>query len=99
MYTLQDTREVTIGQYVKSKAGRDKDKIFIIIDIIDDLFVLVADGDLRRVEKPKKKKIKHLSKFNLISEEVQKKHSENKKITNLIIRREIEKLGQSYSQE
>lgn len=99
MYTLQSTREVTIGQIVKSKAGRDKDRVFIIVDIVDDVYVLIADGDLRRVEKPKKKKIKHLSKYNIVSEEIQKKHKENKKITNLMLRREIEKLGLSYSQE
>jgi len=96
---LLNTREVTIGQFVKSKAGRDKDKIFIIIDIVDDLYVLIADGDLRKVEKPKKKKIKHLSKFNLVSDEIVKRKIEGKKITNLVLRKEIEKLGQSNSQE
>lgn len=96
---MQSTREVTIGQYVKSKSGRDKDRTFIIIDIIDELYVLVADGDLRKLEKPKKKKIKHLSKYNIISDEVQKRYNEEKKITNLVLRREIEKLGQSKSQK
>lgn len=96
---MLNTREVTIGQFVKSKAGRDKDKIFIIIDIVDDLYVLIADGDLRKVEKPKKKKIKHLSKFNLVSDEIVKRKIEGKKITNLVLRKEIEKLGQSNSQE
>lgn len=96
---MLSTREVTIGQYVKSKAGRDKDRIFIITDIVDDLFVLVADGDLRKIEKPKKKKIKHLSKYNLVSDEVEQRSTEGKKITNLVLRREIEKLGNSSSQE
>jgi len=90
---LQSTREVVVGQFVKSKAGRDKDRTFIIIDIIDDHYVLVADGDLRRIEKPKKKKIKHLSKYNLVSEEIQKRITEEKKITNLVLRRELEKMG------
>jgi len=90
---LQNTREVAIGQFVKSKAGRDKDRVFIIIDIIDELYVLIADGDLRKIEKAKRKKIKHLSKFNIISEEIQKRHNSHKKISNLMLRREIEKLG------
>ncbi len=90
---MQSTREVAIGQFVKSKAGRDKDRIFIITDIIDEVYVIVADGDLRKVEKPKKKKIKHLSKYNLISEEIDKRKKEDKKITNLVLRREIERMG------
>ena len=96
---MQSTREVTIGQIVKSKSGRDKDRVFIIVDIIDDLYVLTADGDLRKMEKPKKKKIKHLSKYNLISEEVNKRYIEKKKITNLVLRKEIEKLGLNMPQE
>jgi ribosomal protein L14E/L6E/L27E len=78
---------------VKSKAGRDKDRVFIIIEIIDELYVLIADGDLRKVEKPKKKKIKHLSKYNIVSKEIQNRHSGHQKISNLMLRREIEKLG------
>ncbi|WP_432667291.1 KOW domain-containing RNA-binding protein [Wukongibacter baidiensis] len=90
---MQSTREVAIGQFVKSKAGRDKDRVFIVIDIIDELYVLIADGDLRKMEKAKKKKIKHLSKFNIISEEIVKRYDTHKKISNLMLRREIEKLG------
>lgn len=90
---MQSTREVTIGQLVKSKAGRDKDRVFVVIDIIDELYVIIADGDLRKAEKAKKKKIKHLSKYNIISEEIQKRYNSHKKISNLMLRREIEKLG------
>lgn len=57
--------ELCIGQLVKSKCGRDKDRIFIIKDIIKD-YVLLVDGDLRKIEKPKLKKNKHISKINMI---------------------------------
>ncbi|WP_432404449.1 RNA-binding protein [Wukongibacter sp. M2B1] len=90
---MQSTREVAIGQFVKSKAGRDKDRVFIVIEIIDELYVLIADGDLRKMENVKKKKIKHLSKFNIISDEIVKRYDTHKKISNLMLRREIEKLG------
>jgi len=90
---VDTTQEITVGQIVKSKAGRDKDRIFIIIDIIDEQYVLVADGDLRKIDKAKKKKIKHLAKYNIISSEINKKISTNEKITNLLLRRELEKLG------
>ena len=49
-----------LGQIVFSRAGRDKGRYFIIIDKSDEDYVLISDGDLRRLENPKKKKIKHL---------------------------------------
>jgi len=55
-----DCSEPVIGRVVYSKAGRDKGKIFIVVGIIDENFVLVADGRLRPIERPKKKRIKHL---------------------------------------
>lgn len=51
---------LSLGQVVYSKAGRDAGKRFIVVGILDDWNVLISDGDLRRIEKPKKKKIKHL---------------------------------------
>lgn len=62
--------DTIIGRYVWSKSGRDKDRLFIIIDLCDDQHVLVADGELRRVGKPKKKKLKHLNITNKIAEEI-----------------------------
>lgn len=46
---------------VLSKAGRDKGRLFYVFDIIDENFALIADGKIRKVDKPKKKKLKHLS--------------------------------------
>ncbi len=86
-------KELSIGQYVRSKAGRDADRIFIIVGIVDDQYVLIADGDLRKVENPKRKKAKHLAKFNRISEDVSVKLAEGTSVNNATLRREIEKLG------
>ncbi|WP_243109391.1 KOW domain-containing RNA-binding protein [Anaerophilus nitritogenes] len=90
---MNTIHEVSIGQIVKSKAGRDQDRLFIVIDIIDDQYVLVSDGDLRKIDKAKKKKMKHLAKYNIISEEVKSRIEKGEKITNLLLRRELEKLG------
>ncbi len=49
-----------VGRIVLSKQGRDKGRFFIIVDVVNDNFVLLADGDLRKLDKPKLKKIKHL---------------------------------------
>lgn len=82
-----------IGQVVKATKGRDQNRVFIIVGKVDEEYVLIADGDLRRLEKPKKKKIKHLAKFNIISHEVKDRIQNEKKMNNAFIRRELERLG------
>ncbi|MBN2796190.1 MAG: KOW domain-containing RNA-binding protein [Clostridia bacterium] len=82
---------IQIGQYVRSKAGRDKNHVFIVLEVIDTEYVSLVDGDVRRIERPKKKKIKHLFEFNQISDMVREKIKDDKKLTNLMIRKEIEK--------
>lgn len=54
-------KEELLGRVVYSKAGRDSGRAFIVSDIIDKEYVYVIDGDLRKIEKPKKKKVKHLN--------------------------------------
>ena len=49
-----------IGRVAQSAAGRDKGRLFVIMDIIDDQYVYIADGDLRTKDRPKKKKLRHL---------------------------------------
>ena len=51
-----------IGGIVRSRAGRDRGRTFVILEILDEQYVLLADGALRTVERPKKKKRKHLLK-------------------------------------
>ncbi|MBF4695824.1 KOW domain-containing RNA-binding protein [Fusibacter ferrireducens] len=90
---LNSSKELEIGQFVKSKAGRDKDRIFIVIEIVDEQFVKIADGDIRKLEKPKMKKIKHLIKLKFFSEDLREKIENDKKITNAMLRKEVEKTG------
>ena len=51
---------VEIGRLVRSTAGRDKGRVFVILDIIDENYVHIVDGDLRSKDRPKKKKLKHV---------------------------------------
>lgn len=48
------------GDVVRSVAGHDSGRRFVILEVIDEQYVLIADGKTRTVEKPKKKKNKHL---------------------------------------
>ncbi len=52
--------ETDIGTLVISTSGRDKGKTLMIIEVIDEDHVKVADGMMRRKENPKLKKLKHL---------------------------------------
>lgn len=85
--------DLDIGQIVKSKAGRDKGKNFVVFGKIDTKHVFIVDGSLRRIDKPKKKQIKHLAKTNLVSNEIKAAILNNEKISNAFIRREFERLG------
>ena len=51
--------ECNIGMLARSKAGHDKDKVYVIINM-DDTYVYLVDGNLRTLNKPKKKKWKHV---------------------------------------
>ncbi|MCR4436239.1 MAG: KOW domain-containing RNA-binding protein [Clostridiales bacterium] len=82
--------EVTLGQVVYSKAGRDAGRKFVVIEIVDAFYVLLSDGDLRRIEKPKKKKIKHLKLTGEINEYLSEKLKNKQKITNSEIRKALE---------
>ena len=48
------------GRVVLSTQGRDEGRYFIVLEVIDENFVLMADGLTRKINHPKKKKIKHL---------------------------------------
>lgn len=85
--------DLDIGQIVKSKAGRDKGKFFVVFEKIDAKYVLIVDGSLRRIDRPKKKQVKHLAKTSIISNEIRAAILNNEKISNGFIRREFERLG------
>lgn len=61
---------MVIGQIVYSKAGRDKTKPFVILDIQGEYLYLV-DGELRKLQNPKKKKIMHVQPTNYIDNDLQ----------------------------
>jgi len=88
-----DTKNLSLGQIVKSKSGRDKGWVFFIVSIVDENHVVVADGDYRRIENPKKKKIKHLQPYNRVSETIANKLKNGLKIENIELQRELEKSG------
>lgn len=74
--------EPQIGQIVQITHGREQDKIAVIIDIIDDRYVLLADGDKRKYDRPKKKNIHHFKGTTYISREVRESLMETGRVSN-----------------
>ena len=58
--------ETCIGAIVCSRAGRDKGGLFVVVGMEEDI-LLLADGDTRKVEKPKRKKRKHINRTNFVA--------------------------------
>ena len=96
---MELTTDLKVGQIVKSKAGRDKDKVFIINRILDEHHVLVCDGDLRKLSSPKKKKVKHLVIYNTLFTEFAEKLQSNENLDDAFVRKLLEPYIQSASKE
>lgn len=77
-----------IGEFARSKAGHDKDDIFIIFNIEGE-YVYLVDGKSRSIEKPKKKKWKHIQPIHRADSGLQKKLEGHCPIQNEEIRRAI----------
>ncbi|MBS4537333.1 KOW domain-containing RNA-binding protein [Clostridium sp. D2Q-11] len=84
---METTEKLQIGQIVKSSAGRDSSKIFVIIEILDENYVLLVDGDLRKLDNPKKKKVKHLRPTNRVLDEIKNKIEAKEKFNNAYVRK------------
>lgn len=61
--------DLSIGQIVYSKSGRDKKRVFIVLKVEGD-YLYLSDGKLRLVDKPKKKKAIHVQPTNEVSKVV-----------------------------
>lgn len=90
------SNDITVGQVVRSRAGRDKGRIFLVLDIIDQQNVLIIDGDLRKLDNPKQKKLKHLIVYNTVLSELKDKLDSKTEINNSYIRKLLEPLNKSF---
>lgn len=84
-----DFKNAALARLVRSKAGHDKDSFLVIVGIADEEHVLVSDGRLRTVEKPKKKKLRHLEITETFSGEIRERLINNCPIQNAELRRFI----------
>ena len=80
--------EISKSDIVISLAGHDKGKLFFVIDT-DGVYVTLADGKQRRVEKPKRKKLIHVRKVLRSDSKLAEKIRSGEHILNTELRREL----------
>ena len=80
--------EISKSDIVLSLAGHDKGKLFFVIDT-DGVYVTLADGKQRRVEKPKRKKLIHVRKVLRSDSKLAEKIRSCEHILNSELRREL----------
>lgn len=86
--------ELHVGDVVYSRAGRDQGRYFLVIELVDEQYVLITDGKLRRLETPKRKKVKHLKALPPQDLRICEKVRNGEKLTNSEIRREMASLSE-----
>ena len=89
--------EVDKSSLVVSKAGRDQGQLFYVIDA-DEQYVYLADGKSRRLEKPKRRKRKHIEQIPRTESRIAEKIRNGEKVLNSELRKELASFGQKQSQ-
>ena len=80
--------EIDRSSLIVSKAGRDKGQLFFVIDA-DEQYVYLADGKSRKLEKPKRKKRRHVLFVAEDDTRLSNKIKGEEKITNSELRRTL----------
>lgn len=85
-----------IGDFVTTKSGKDKEKIFIIIKCELE-YVYLVDGFYRTINKPKKKNKKHLAALEGSDNNLTKKILNGGKVIDEEIKRAIKMFKQNIN--
>lgn len=80
--------EIAKSSIVRSDAGRDKGKLFIVMAVQGE-YLLLADGKSRKVESPKRKKRRHVLFVAADDNRVSQKIISDEKVTNSELRRTL----------
>ncbi len=91
MMGVTSIKQEALGRVVISKQGRDKGRYFVVLQVINDNHVSIADGDLRKVEKPKIKNIKHIQFTNTSIPELVESLQKGEIPTNNMVRRSLKR--------
>ncbi|HZG55589.1 MAG TPA: KOW domain-containing RNA-binding protein [Paenibacillus sp.] len=93
------TKEPKLGAVVRTLRGRDQEQYAVIVGIVDARTVLIADGEKRKFDAPKKKNVLHLEIFDFVGSEVASSIQETGRVTNGKIRYALLKFMESLKTE
>jgi large subunit ribosomal protein L14e len=71
-----------IGQIVLITHGREAGQYAVVVGIVDERLILLADGSKRKFASPKKKNVEHVKLLDYVSLEVQSSIIETGRVTN-----------------
>jgi large subunit ribosomal protein L14e len=95
---LEADHSPQIGQFVVITSGREAGQYAIIVRLLDKRFAILADGEKRKFDHPKKKNLQHLQLFDRVSPEVQNSIKDTGRVTNGKLRFALMKfLNERYS--
>ena len=83
-----DLSDLTIADVVVSTAGRDQGQLFYVLEA-DSVWLTLANGKDRTIEKPKRKKCKHTNKVLRSETRVAAKLRNGDKVLNSELRRDL----------
>lgn len=78
-------KNLFLGQFVVSTQGRDKNQAYVVVNILNERAVEVANGTTKTLLKPKKKNLCHLHLTPFGCEEITKKLKSNIKINDQMV--------------
>ena len=90
--------DITISDVVVSKAGRDQGEWFYVLDA-DETYLLLVNGRDRPMDKPKRKKRKHVEKVLRSETRVAAKLRSGDKVLNGELRRDLAFLAREFASE
>lgn len=90
---MDEQKTPQIGQIVKIVRGRDEGKHAVVIQVINNRYVLIADGDKRKFDLPKKKNLLHIKLLDDVSSEVVNSMLESGRVSNGKLRYAVGKYG------
>ena len=80
--------DIKISDVVKSTAGRDQGELFYVLKV-DGQYLMLVNGKDRTLERPKRKKFKHVAMVLRSETRVAQKISSGDKVLNSELRRDL----------
>lgn len=90
--------DVQRGAIVRSQAGHDKGKYFVVLDTADD-FLLLVDGKTRKLEDPKRKRRKHVASAGIWTHPVTGRIQQGEPVLDSEIRKALAAFREKFSKE